>query len=94
MTVEEFDQTMRSFVKRQPFMPFVVELLNGNQIVVPFPEVGFGGGWPAFAAMRTASSILPTMKCSLFISWSARRRPKKTLKHFTGAVGFQPSAAF
>jgi hypothetical protein len=44
MTVEEFDQTMRSFVKRRPFFPFVVELLNGERIVAPFPEVAFGGG--------------------------------------------------
>jgi hypothetical protein len=43
VTAEEFDHTMRSFVKRQPFMPFVVELLNGERIVAPFPEVGFGG---------------------------------------------------
>jgi hypothetical protein len=48
MTAEEFDQTMRSFVKRRPFFPFVVELLNGERIVVPFPEVGFGGGVAGF----------------------------------------------
>jgi hypothetical protein len=48
MTAEEFDQTMRSFVKRQPFAPFVVELLNGERIVVPFPEVAFGGGVAGF----------------------------------------------
>ena len=39
MTAEEFDQTIRSFAKRRPFFPFVVELLNGERIVVPFPRV-------------------------------------------------------
>jgi hypothetical protein len=48
MTVEEFDQTMRSFLKRRPFFPFVVELLNGERIVIPFPEVAFGGGAAGF----------------------------------------------
>lgn len=44
MTKEEFDQTMRSFVKRTPFEPFVVELLGGERFIIPFPEVAFGRG--------------------------------------------------
>jgi hypothetical protein len=48
MTEQEFDQAMRSFLKHRPFFPFVVELLNGERIVVPFPEVAFGGGVAGF----------------------------------------------
>ena len=48
MTKEEFDQTMRSLVKRRPFFPFVVELLDGDRIVIPFPEVAFGGDVAGF----------------------------------------------
>jgi hypothetical protein len=52
MTEEEFDQTMRSFVKRRPFVPFVVELLNGERIVIANRHVAFGGGAAGFLSRR------------------------------------------
>jgi hypothetical protein len=48
MTEEEFDQTLRSFVKRRPFLPFVVELLDGQRIVIRNRHVAFGGGAAGF----------------------------------------------
>jgi hypothetical protein len=44
MTEEEFDQTLRSFVKRRPFFPFEVELLDGRRIVIANRHVAFGEG--------------------------------------------------
>jgi hypothetical protein len=52
MTAEEFDQTMRSFVKRRPFLPFVVELLDGERIVVANRHVAFGGGTAGFLSRK------------------------------------------
>jgi hypothetical protein len=52
MTEEEFDQTVRSFVKRRPFMPFVVELLDGQRIIVPHRHVAFGGGVAGFLNLK------------------------------------------
>jgi hypothetical protein len=48
MTVHEFDDTMRQFVKHQPFFPFVVELNDGAQILIDHPRVAFGGGGAGF----------------------------------------------
>ena len=52
MTEEEFDQTMRSFVKRRPFLPFVVELLDGERIVIANRHVAFGGGAAGFLSRK------------------------------------------
>lgn len=48
MTPEQFDETLRSFVKRRPFFPFVVELVDGRRILIPDPHVAFGGGVAGF----------------------------------------------
>jgi hypothetical protein len=44
MTPELFDQTLRKFIQREPFQPFVVELLDGTAIPIERPAVAFGGG--------------------------------------------------
>lgn len=38
MDRETFDSTLRSFQHRTPFRPFVVSLLNGDQVFVDQPE--------------------------------------------------------
>ncbi len=52
MTEEEFDQTLRSFVKRRPFFPFEVELLDGRRIVIANRHVAFGGGVAGFLSRK------------------------------------------
>ncbi len=42
MDQEQFQQTLREHIRRKPFFPFVVELVNGEQIVVEEPTVAFG----------------------------------------------------
>jgi hypothetical protein len=45
MTPEEFEQRLRTLVRRRPFQPFAVRLLTGERIEVDVPEaVAFGGG--------------------------------------------------
>ena len=48
MELEVFQETLRSFIRREPFVPFVVELLNGEQIVVAEPTVAFNGGFAGY----------------------------------------------
>jgi hypothetical protein len=48
MTPEQFDQTLRQFIRREPFQPFVVELIDGRRFEFERPEVGFGGGTAGF----------------------------------------------
>lgn len=45
---EEFDETLRKWVKCEQFMPFVVELDDGREILIGQPAVAFGGGSAAF----------------------------------------------
>jgi hypothetical protein len=42
MNQEQFQQTLREFIRREPFRPFVVELVNGDPIIVVEPTVAFG----------------------------------------------------
>jgi hypothetical protein len=44
MTPEQFDQTLRELTRRRPFLPFVVELKDGREILVERPKLSFGGG--------------------------------------------------
>jgi hypothetical protein len=48
LTPEEFDQTLRQWVKRDIFIPFIVELDDGSEILIRQPSVAFGGGSAAF----------------------------------------------
>jgi hypothetical protein len=41
---ETFEDALRSFLRREPFLPFVVELASGEQITVEEPTVAFNGG--------------------------------------------------
>jgi hypothetical protein len=44
MTQEDFEDTLRKFIRRKPFRPFVVERLAGEKIFVVSSAVVFGGG--------------------------------------------------
>jgi hypothetical protein len=49
MTIEEFENALRSLMRREPFEPFAVELLDGERFVVDRPDaVGFNGGAAGF----------------------------------------------
>ena len=51
MTVDDFQRTLRALMRREPFEPFAVELLDGERFVVDKPDaVGFNGGAAAFLA--------------------------------------------
>lgn len=45
---EEFDRTMRQWLSKDHFVPFVVELDDGRQILISEPSVAFGGGGAGF----------------------------------------------
>jgi putative addiction module component (TIGR02574 family) len=48
MTPEQFDMELRTWTKRRPFLPFVVELITGERITIEHPGVAFGGGVAGF----------------------------------------------
>jgi hypothetical protein len=51
MSGEEFENQLRQLIRKRPFEPFVVELLDGNQIDVDYPSVAFDGGAATFIAV-------------------------------------------
>jgi hypothetical protein len=48
MKADQFEQTLREFLRREPFQPFVVELVDGGVIAVNHPKVAMGGGGASF----------------------------------------------
>jgi hypothetical protein len=48
MKPQEFQQTLRQLLNREPFQPFVVELVDGRNLVVDHSKVLFGGGAASF----------------------------------------------
>jgi len=46
MTKDRFEDTLRRFLRRKPFIPFVIEMVDGNEVEVDHPGVAFneGGG--------------------------------------------------
>lgn len=42
MTREQFYSQMRQFIHRQPFVPFIVDLRDGQRLVIKQPNVAFG----------------------------------------------------
>jgi hypothetical protein len=44
MNLQQFEDTLRQFLRREPFQPFVVELLDGGIVEVDHPRIAFGGG--------------------------------------------------
>jgi hypothetical protein len=51
MTRKQFQQTLRSLIRRQPFQPFEVALTHGERFTVDRADAcGFNGGAAAFIA--------------------------------------------
>ncbi len=48
MTADDFESTMRRFLRQEPFQPFVVELLDGRVIWITRPGLALGGGGASF----------------------------------------------
>jgi len=48
MTLEQFETSLRQFIRHEPFQPFVVELNDGRLIEIDHPGVAFGGGAASF----------------------------------------------
>jgi hypothetical protein len=48
MNAEQFEQTLREYLRREPFQPFVVELVDGGVIAIDHPKVAIGGGGASF----------------------------------------------
>ena len=38
MEAEAFERSLRAFVRRTPFQPFVVELVSGTRLLIEHPE--------------------------------------------------------
>ena len=55
MTREDFDTTIVKFLRQKPFLPFVVELTSGRQIIVDGRKLAVGGGG---AAMLTRDEFI------------------------------------
>jgi hypothetical protein len=52
MSKDQFDETLRRFLHRRPFIPFVMELLDGNQIEIDHPGVSFAEGSGCFLSSK------------------------------------------
>jgi hypothetical protein len=47
MKAEQFEETLRQLLRREPFQPFVVEMVDGRVLAVD-QKVVFGGGAASF----------------------------------------------
>ena len=64
MVEETFAQALRAFARRRPFKSFVVELVNGERIVIEHSEsLAFNAGAAVYVSPRRSSPCL-TMKAS------------------------------
>lgn len=48
MNSQQFEDILRQFLQREPFEPFVVELLDGRSIEIISPNVAFCDGAASF----------------------------------------------
>jgi hypothetical protein len=48
MDRETFEETLRTILRRKPFVPFVVELSTGEQILIEEPTVAFSDGFAGY----------------------------------------------
>jgi hypothetical protein len=59
MSQTEFDDTLRKLKRAQPFIPFVVEMLDGRRIFIADPKVSFDAG----GAIYLSDSSLEIFEC-------------------------------
>lgn len=67
MSCEEFEDSLRQFLRREPFQPFMVELLDGSLITVEHSGVALGGGsalycTPAYEFVEFACENVRTIR--------------------------------
>ncbi|MFM9960289.1 MAG: hypothetical protein ACKV2Q_03590 [Planctomycetaceae bacterium] len=81
MKDDAFQKSLRAFVRRRPFKPFVVELVSGDRIVIQHPEALAMNGTAAFYlnpdseyAFFDSSTVSQLADISENGSKSARRR--------------------
>jgi hypothetical protein len=48
MTVQEFEERLKSFLHRKPFQPFIVEYIHGERFEVDAPFVAWNAGGAAY----------------------------------------------
>jgi len=48
MNAEQVETMLRQFLHREPFQPFMVELVDGRLIEIHRPKVAVGGGGASF----------------------------------------------
>jgi hypothetical protein len=44
MNQQEFEESARAFLRREPFQPFVIELQEGRVLLIDQPALAYGGG--------------------------------------------------
>jgi hypothetical protein len=72
MSPDTFEQTLRCFLRREPFEPFIIELAEGRQLLIDLPHtVSVGGGGGAF--------ISPEYELVLFFLRAGARYPGSPL---------------
>ncbi len=60
MSQQDFEDSLRQFLRREPFQPFVVELLDGRVILIEQRSLAFAGG---AATYGTATKDLVFFDC-------------------------------
>ncbi len=48
MTPEQVEEKVIELIHREPFMPFVVEMVDGQSLVIPHPRLAINGGGAVF----------------------------------------------
>jgi hypothetical protein len=59
MSPAEFDETLRELKRAKPFIPFIVEMLDGRRILISDPKVSFDNG----GAIYLTDSSLEIFEC-------------------------------
>jgi hypothetical protein len=52
MNEELFEDTLRKYLRRKPFYPFLVELLDGTIITIEQPTIAMAGGAATYLTER------------------------------------------
>jgi hypothetical protein len=72
MTTEHFQTTIRAFQKRQPFQPYLVELVSGDRVRDDHPEaLVIRGGVAVFVSADGAPVIFDHERVSQIIATQA-----------------------
>ncbi len=59
MDQQRFEDLLRQFKRREPFQPFVVELLDGSEIRIEEARLAFNGGAAVYLPPGPDLEIIP-----------------------------------